>query len=256
MKRVQTFNDFRRIASEWNPVLTHVNTLEEAADNINFPHEDYPQFVNSTLETMKEVTIWLKDGDLTERDIKMVHQMCMKDKEYLRLGDYRMTDVMVGDELEPPQPYMIPALMMSICPVGTDYQKDEESITKWYKELETIHPFEDGNGRVGGIILAVLTHLVSGKFLVPAREYKYVIEPIIERITNEEDTLLSNGNYFDQESSYEERCIYYIHSLLNSEKFPKFKKILEETNTLDEVTLLVKDYNIDGIIYILDKLTQ
>lgn len=254
MKRVQTFNDFHKIASEWNPELTYVNSVEEAADHINFPHEDYPQFVNSTLETMKEVINWLKEGDLTERDIKMVHQMCMKDKEYLRLGDYRMTDVMVGDELVPPQPYMIPPLMMSICPVGVEYQTNEESILKWYKEFETIHPFEDGNGRVGGIILSALTYLNGGKFLVPSREYRYTIEPIIDRITNEEDTLLNNENYFDQEVPYEERCIYYIYSLLNSDKFPKFRKVLEETDTLDEITLLVNDGNIDGIIYILDKL--
>lgn len=256
MKRVQTFNDFHLIASEWNPELTYVDTLEEAADNINFPHEDYPQFVNSTLETMKEVISWLKEGDLTERDIKMVHQMCMKGKEYLRLGDYRTTNVIVGQELEPPQPYMIPPLMMSICPVGTEYQKDIESIIKWYKEFETIHPFEDGNGRVGGIILSALSYLIRGEYLVPKREYHYVINPIIKRVINKEDTLLNDKRFFDQNSSYEERCIHYISSLLGSEKFPKFKKILEETDTIDEVRLLIDDNNIDGIIFILKGLVK
>tara|TARA_R110000772_G_scaffold20466_5_gene56888 strand:- start:42696 stop:43208 length:513 start_codon:yes stop_codon:yes gene_type:complete len=170
MERVQTFADFHRISNEWNPVLTTVDTIEEAADNINFSHEDYPDFVESTKTTIENVITWLEDGvTLNEGYIKQIHKMCMKGKEYLRLGDYRMGTVIVNDQLEPPQAHMIPQMMMSIFPVGTEYQTNSEEIIEWYKKFETIHPFEDGNGRVGGVVLAAISYMNSGKYIVPKK---------------------------------------------------------------------------------------
>jgi fido (protein-threonine AMPylation protein) len=37
----------------------------------------------------------------------------------------------------------------------------------WYQQFETIHPFIDGNGRVGGVVIAVLSFNVNGVFTVP-----------------------------------------------------------------------------------------
>lgn len=169
MDIVKSFTDLQRISDEWNPILTKVSTIEAAADNINFSHEDYPDFVEATFETIKKVIIWLEDGVLlNEGYIKQIHKMVMKDKEYLRLGEYRTGDVIVSGKLIPPQPYLIPQMMMSICPV--DLYLDDESTIDWYKKFETIHPFEDGNGRVGGIILASISYLNSGKFTVGERK--------------------------------------------------------------------------------------
>ena len=39
-------------------------------------------------------------------------------------------------------------------------------ITEWYKVFETIHFFEDLNGRIGGIVINILSYLLTGKYLI------------------------------------------------------------------------------------------
>ena len=39
-------------------------------------------------------------------------------------------------------------------------------LTEWYKVFETIHFFNDLNGRVGGIVINILSYLLTGKYLI------------------------------------------------------------------------------------------
>ena len=250
MDRVRTFSDLHRIADEWKPVLTTVSTIEDAADYINFPHEDYPDFVDDTLTTLKEVIMWLQKGPISEKDIKQIHQMCMKGKEYLRLGEYRGGEVVVGGTLVPPQPYLIPSMMMSICPVGTGLKTNNELIN-WYKKFETVHPFEDGNGRVGGIILAAISYLNTGSYTVSKREYHHFIDLILKRIDNEEDSLLNNQKYFDLSLDFDARSIQYVVGKL---KNIKFRTILVETNLENNLYGLIDNNDVDGIKELLNKI--
>ena len=50
----------------------------------------------------------------------------------------------------------------------------DEILLDWYSDFETIHPFQDGNGRVGGVVVAVYSNLWSteGKYLAPCQYYK------------------------------------------------------------------------------------
>lgn len=40
-----------------------------------------------------------------------------------------------------------------------------DSLTEWYKTFETIHFFEDLNGRLGGIVVAILSYLMRQNYL-------------------------------------------------------------------------------------------
>ena len=168
MVKTVTIDTLHKIAKEWNPSHTWVNTIDQAADNINRPHEDYPEFVSTTKNAIKTTIMWLKEGSLKERDIRSIHQLCMDGNYKIVLGEWRKNLVTIQNEKDgdviPAEPHEIPMMMMSILPVEANM--DEKEIVNWYKLFETIHPFSDGNGRVGGTIMAALSFLKYGKYLV------------------------------------------------------------------------------------------
>ena len=70
-------------------------------------------------------------------------------------GRFRQVPVRIGNFL-PPKPDLLPRLMENLEAAYADAQPDAETLASWYTDFETIHPFQDGNGRVGGIIVAAL----------------------------------------------------------------------------------------------------
>lgn len=252
MNIVNTYTDLEIAANQWKPNMVIVNDIDRCCDLINFPHEDYPEFVPNTKEALLYTIQLLGDGvELTERDIKDIHKIAMNGKPYLSLGVWRGFDVTVSNKLTPPQPYMIPSMMMSILPVGGLNGLDA---FLWYKRFETIHPFEDGNGRVGGIILAAMHYIAYKCYMVSAMEFKYTTDRMLSRISDEEDELLNNGKYFDLNKSYGERCLIYISEY--SQKNIKFRRILEETSLQDEFDLMVKNGDLNSIRKTLENLSK
>jgi len=94
---------------------------------------------------------------LTERYIKMLHAQLKSGtsdsrKEWFAVGDYKRLDNVVGE--------------METCP-ARDVHREMAKLLEWYKDaeksfvnllemhvrFEKIHPFQDGNGRVGRLIL-------------------------------------------------------------------------------------------------------
>ena len=248
LQRVSTYDDLNIIANDWKPQLTKVSTLEAAADNINFPHEDYPEFVDNTAKAITETINWLKEGSLKERDIKMIHQICMEGKEYMVLGTWRKIGVVVSNSFAPPEPFLIPSMMMSILPVGTDSISTIDEAIEWYKTFETIHPFEDGNGRVGGVLLAAISYLLTGEYTVSKMEFKYFIDPMINTINDIDSKVLNK--YF--EGTHEEKVKQY---LLSKSVGAKFKRILELTNNFDQFDAIVNNaIDIESVTNYLNKL--
>jgi len=95
---------------------------------------------------------------LKEEDIKKMHFILMQNifknpKKYA--GKYREHDVTVGGD-GCPRYEQIPALMknieLDICKVELQ-NSWQEDIWNIHNEFETIHPFADGNGRTGRLIL-------------------------------------------------------------------------------------------------------
>lgn len=136
--------------SKWQPEFIWVDSVEECADLINRPHEDYPHGVQGTIDMIREfagseIIRWSDAQNIQ----KYVHAS-KNDGTHLGLG-LRKALVKVGGWV-PPNPMFLPDLIDNIFPVYYHH-----NLGDWYKIFQTIHPFEDLNGRVGGIILAVLS---------------------------------------------------------------------------------------------------
>ena len=110
-------------------------------------HRDAFAYITELTDTQTE---------LSEKVIKEVHSLVlMADRE--NRGIYRRVPVYImGSEHTPPQPYLVPKRMEELIEM---YHKKTQSLDKveaaaWlHLEFESIHPFIDGNGRTGRLLL-------------------------------------------------------------------------------------------------------
>lgn len=91
---------------------------------------------------------------LSENIIKQIHFLVLADKKDDR-GVYRRVSVRImGVAHEPVQPYLIQPKMEQLL---TEYKNNSEHIVtklaRFHIEFEAIHPFIDGNGRTGRLLI-------------------------------------------------------------------------------------------------------
>ena len=91
--------------------------------------------------------------EFDERFIKKINETINKDIKDTK--SYRTVQVFIqGSEHIPPAPEKVPNLMMYyIYNYNHDNQDIFNKIAKYHIDFEQIHPFEDGNGRTGRLLI-------------------------------------------------------------------------------------------------------
>ena len=91
---------------------------------------------------------------LTERIIKDIHYLVLSDKKD-DCGVYRKIPVRImGAAHEPVQPYLIlPKMEQLIVDLNSSNENIVTKLARFHIEFESIHPFIDGNGRTGRLLV-------------------------------------------------------------------------------------------------------
>jgi len=98
-----------------------------------------------------------EDTPLTEKTIKDIHSLVLLDRPQDR-GVYRRIPVKImGARHEPPQPWQVPVLMERLVARQRDLAcHPAATAAAFHLDFERIHPFIDGNGRTGRLILNLM----------------------------------------------------------------------------------------------------
>lgn len=143
-----------RLTHEQTRYIFETNTLGIAEKNVN---------IDDIIETVNhfrciDLMIDTASERLTEKLIKQFHFILKsgtsaEKKEWFAIGDYkRLPNEVGGTETCPPKD-----VHQAIKSLLTDYhinrKKTFEDILDFHVRFERIHPFQDGNGRVGRLIM-------------------------------------------------------------------------------------------------------
>lgn len=94
--------------------------------------------------------------NFSEKLIKEIHSLVLMDRWEDR-GVYRKIPIRImGAANEPPQPYLVPVLMEKLIEEHNEMKKKLhiiELVSRFHMDFERIHPFIDGNGRTGRLLL-------------------------------------------------------------------------------------------------------
>lgn len=121
-----------------------------------------------------------KHQTITEKDILKLHALFYHYIDSKTAGKYRKQQVFItGTEFVPPAPHEIASLMKIFCnniPSMNQKLHPVEYAAMLHKELVSIHPFVDGNGRTARLVmnLALLQHGYVVTIIPPIARADYI----------------------------------------------------------------------------------
>ena len=153
-----TYNSNRiegsKLTQDQTRFIFETNTIGIAGESIN---------VDDIIETANhfrciDLIIEKAKSKLTEALIKELHFLLKSGtsdsrKKWFNVGEYkRLPNEVGGNETTPPKE--VPAKMKELLAAYHNIQrKTLQDIIAFHQQFEAIHPFQDGNGRVGRLIL-------------------------------------------------------------------------------------------------------
>jgi len=120
-----------------------IRTFIKESNAIEDVHDE--DAIGTSLATYEILTQY---DELTADAIKEAHQKLLSDRQPQIAGEYRTQYVQINGEI-PPEPEEVPELMDNL--LSTVPTTQFEAID-WHIRFEKIHPFIDGNGRIGRLI--------------------------------------------------------------------------------------------------------
>lgn len=125
---------------------------------------EVPEKIDDIIEAVNhfrcfDYMLSVADKELSEDIIKQIHFILKSgttdsQKEWFAVGDYKKRPNMVGDMKETTHPTKVAGEVKQLL---KEYRENDnvtfEDIIDFHYKFETIHPFQDGNGRVGRLIM-------------------------------------------------------------------------------------------------------
>ncbi len=199
----------------------------------------------------------LRHGSFSKELICSLHQTLLsgnvRKREQTVIGDYRTRQIyigLLGDAHEitytPPPAAKIPHLMNNLITYMNDPTDNFQPLVRTaiiHAQIETIHPFDDGNGRIGRIMIPLYLYKTE-QISLPC----FFISEALESDKFKYYTLLNGtrnqGNWNDWINFFlqtvAKQCIKYIYIIA------KINQMYE--NHLEKATQLVNSSNIAGVV--------
>lgn len=123
------------------------NTIEEIHQLAGHPLvDDHMEAVRFALEAVRRREL---------PDPRSIHKILLRSEPLKNPGEYRTCDGQTIGRNTTPSPDLIPSLMAGLLKLVLEGPKPGTNVEEWiwntHCEFECIHPFVDGNGRVGRI---------------------------------------------------------------------------------------------------------
>ena len=152
-----------------------------------------------TEDIIKKFLFILKDGTLTDDE-----------KEWVVVGDYKKKNNFVGN-IRTSLPSNVSSDMRELLSWYNKIDKKTfEDIIEFHVRFECIHPFQDGNGRIGRIIMfreCLYNDIMP--FFIEERNKDFYIRGIREyQVNNEKDYLIDTC--LNSQDNYEKMAIYFL----------------------------------------------
>lgn len=153
------FIDNPVITGNYKPKFYWTGNVFEDAERINRPHiKAEGENENRISETIDIINDLSGVEEITLNDALNIQNRLLKANNWkgitAGLRSHTVGIKKADDSVEQtPSPQQVPELISKMFPVKA---MPKEQLLEWYKQIQTIHPLSDLNGRVFGIIVAIL----------------------------------------------------------------------------------------------------